>query len=794
MPPANAMSCRANMSRLSIPLSPSAFRVGNFFPSISRKMARFTCPARLTATVAMLMVPLLLNNDGGVRRSAALFASAYNIAGVFETNPPAVKSGCAVCEDGDPFSGCACPAGGSVPFNYLVLNDCKGGGQPFVPALFSICMEESSTIATSGGAYQHDDNVPGGLGCRVPNPFTNACTCPAPFQPLSASRTLMYDQQGGMVGSNIFWCLGSTVSDRFGGVYQVKDNGQCLNANWATGGCACPAGYSEGGIRAIVDGPFGSTIVVCRKAGPPPPPPPPTTPAPPPPPPPAGTVAVKLEESFMVKLTSFLLPEIITAVQNYEIPGMNQQHFRFNPFKLQQFSIGALAIGFSAPNVVTLYLNDLLIQVPYHSFWVMDRVLGIKISCHGHFYGTVDNTNFAVQLTLDNNNGKIGIASTQVFANFGTLDIHQGMDHALCSIAEWIIQLFLGNLDNLIKNLIIQKLPGIIQNLVQTDGNAAFAKLPLNIVGSPTATANSLLVYVDIVPGSSARLQQLAVWDHHALPFKAAWATPPIAAAASSRPPLKLPSTWKVSDEGKKVTRIAPALSGAQGKQQLALTASQPRALRPRLHNFPPRDIEFYFASNTANMIIANVAASGHLNLNFDIPANVFNTTDLKVLIPAAYAACPGCPVQFGFSPSMPEYPPTVTFSSNLASLTITDGVLSFNALKTPTEPVSLMQIYLNATLSVVNFTVLGATQNTIKFDVAMNHFDLGLKSSSVGPIDISLISGIIGFIITDVALPAFNAKFAGITIPPIDGFSLSQIVVMAAPLEFGGASNVNFP
>jgi hypothetical protein len=183
-----------------------------------------------------------------------------DLRGSFEVNDPV--AGCNACEDGDPVSGtCSC-APSLTTTAYRVITDCAGPGT-LTGGHISLC-SGSPTASSFGGAYQIDDeDAPGGLGCRVPNPTTGGCSCP-PGYAGRKTRTLA-DIPGGLVGSNIYWCLGAAVSAYFGGVYQVKDGAECFAANSFTDSCRCPDGYATGAFRAIIDGPKGSTIYLCRR-------------------------------------------------------------------------------------------------------------------------------------------------------------------------------------------------------------------------------------------------------------------------------------------------------------------------------------------------------------------------------------------------------------------------------------------------------------------------------------------------------------------------------------------------
>jgi hypothetical protein len=178
--------------------------------------------------------------------------------GMFEFN----DAGCGACQNPNLFTNaCSCP-GGALPISSLrVINDCAGGGTHH-GATVQICPVVSSTVGEFRGAYQVDDAVGGGQGCRHRNPLTASCACP-PLTARIGVRTLV-DTASGLIGSTISLCMVLTVTpEDFGGAYQVDDGGACRSKNPVTAGCSCPSGSLDQVLRLEVDGPKGSRLHVC---------------------------------------------------------------------------------------------------------------------------------------------------------------------------------------------------------------------------------------------------------------------------------------------------------------------------------------------------------------------------------------------------------------------------------------------------------------------------------------------------------------------------------------------------
>lgn len=167
---------------------------------------------------------------------------------------------------------CNCAGGTAPKFALRVINDApgpglKGGGN------FNFCSSGAPTTQSEfNGAYQIDDSVPGGVGCRKANANTGACSCPAGTY--SEHLQTIVDVGGGaFIGSHIYVCMKpASPPVSFGGVYQQDDaGGFCRTTNQYSGACSCPAGFSGVPTRVLINGTGGiggSTIYTCYPAQP----------------------------------------------------------------------------------------------------------------------------------------------------------------------------------------------------------------------------------------------------------------------------------------------------------------------------------------------------------------------------------------------------------------------------------------------------------------------------------------------------------------------------------------------
>jgi hypothetical protein len=192
---------------------------------------------------------------------------------------------------------------------------------------------------------------------------------------------------------------------------------------------------------------------------------------------------------------------------------------------------------------------------------------------------------------------------------------------------------------------------------------------------------------------------------------------------------------------------------------------------------FPARDIEVFVTRETVDTLLAVIHRRGDLN-HHDVLR--VNTSIFQSIIPAAYAACPDCPLEITTSFLQA---PTARFASD-ASLAFI-GLIAGLGAKNGTTTVPLLDLNLNGTFTLLNFTVSGDLDNTIKFKLAIPDFAMSLYRSSIGPVDVAVLSPLVQFLLQDVVVPDFNRKFHGIPIKPIANVTVTDIEV-----SFNGAAD----
>lgn len=126
--------------------------------------------------------------------------AGYDWNGVYEIDDAV---GCSAgCRLPNALTGaCSCPAG-ATPIKLRTLVDTTCGTR--IGSQLVLCLGSSAKTATFGGAFQVDDPVPGGYGCRVANPKTGACSCPPGVR--ARTHRVIADTDAGPIGSRITVC------------------------------------------------------------------------------------------------------------------------------------------------------------------------------------------------------------------------------------------------------------------------------------------------------------------------------------------------------------------------------------------------------------------------------------------------------------------------------------------------------------------------------------------------------------------------------------------------------------
>jgi hypothetical protein len=209
---------------------------------------------------------------------------------------------------------------------------------------------------------------------------------------------------------------------------------------------------------------------------------------------------VLLHESVFQKIVAEALPVIIDAARKMTIPGQSSEHFDFSTIKLSSFNIASFSIDFGAPNKVNIRLAGLELAVPDTDFDIKDKILFVHLGCKGHFSVSLSKTNIDVSFPLERDSqGNMAFGAGSAAVSFGDLNVNHQFDDFLCKIGQDIVQLFVGNINDLIKNLVEKDISPMATKAI----NDLFQKLSTSmhfpVLADPSATSDSISVTVNLL-------------------------------------------------------------------------------------------------------------------------------------------------------------------------------------------------------------------------------------------------------------------------------------------------------
>jgi parallel beta-helix repeat protein len=224
--------------------------------------------ARLHSSVKrMALIFLLTLTCINVQAQNGLPENMLGYAGSFEISDVGVTNR---CTNPNNLSGsCACPGSTQAAYSFRVINDAGANAKPH-GAVIKICSAGSSAATVEfAGAYQVDDPVAAGRGCRVKNALTDSCACPSGS--VARPWRVLVDGANGLMGSTINTCMRPRVDPvAFAGTYQVDTpvagGLQCRHPNPFTAACSCPGGFNAQSHKVLADTSAGlnsSTLYSC---------------------------------------------------------------------------------------------------------------------------------------------------------------------------------------------------------------------------------------------------------------------------------------------------------------------------------------------------------------------------------------------------------------------------------------------------------------------------------------------------------------------------------------------------
>ena len=186
----------------------------------------------------------------------------------------------------------------------------------------------------------------------------------------------------------------------------------------------------------------------------------------------------------LTKVLQGLLPQVVQKVNGITIPAMSGKasgiSYSVDAIKISGFAIGASKIEFVEGKGSAVTLGGLSLQLPSTGFKIKKKVLFAKISCSGHFSGSLGNTQVVetVNVTAVEPAGTPKLAPSSSW-NWAGLGVSVKMDHTICKIIKNIASWFIGNINHKIEDVIKSQVPSVVDGLIQSQGNEILQNLML---------------------------------------------------------------------------------------------------------------------------------------------------------------------------------------------------------------------------------------------------------------------------------------------------------------------------
>ncbi len=435
---------------------------------------------------------------------------------------------------------------------------------------------------------------------------------------------------------------------------------------------------------------------------------------------PVAGANLELQASFFRKVIAPVLPLVNEELRKVHIPGGSLSGITFGPINFTDFSIGGVAVGFGAPNKVAIEVSNITLAVPKTDVTINKKISILDIHCPG--WVSVGINDFSLSLTtalgLNATTRHLAVEDVTAKSSFGPIDLKLELlpVSASCKSDNGLIQLLLGTIEGLVKKevapLVAKAVEGALRNLTDT--------LPLEIVTAPVATATSIAMDFNL----ASLVGSVRAPAHPALPFQ----------------------PWRV---------VKPAMVGAAP--------------------IATRDLMVWTTARALDVLLADIAAAGKLDIDLTLPASLLNTSAVKAYMPAAYNLCPSCPFNI-LTQVNARTAPTARFAGDSLSLSLNNQVIGLRAVDSRGTKIPLLSLRVNGTLGLTDFST-SIIDSVLKFKISLTGLSLTLDKSHVGPFNAPLLTQLLQQLLSEFLVPYINEHFKGIPLS-LAGFGLTDVEV----------------
>ncbi|CAD2214806.1 hypothetical protein ADEAN_000225700 [Angomonas deanei] len=192
----------------------------------------------------------------------------------------------------------------------------------------------------------------------------------------------------------------------------------------------------------------------------------------------------------------FFVETINDAATEYQVPSQEVSGVVIDPFSLQDFSLTNVSVASEASNIVVT-LHNISLNIPQTPFTA--KVL--FSTCTGSFWAAIRNMTLVLSFHLEHVSNHTLHLDTTANVLFDVFDISHELDGKMCNVAQSVIEFFMGEIDNKVKEEVGQQLPTDLANTLNDMAAGALGNFTfLSFPNDPVITDDALQLDFDLQP------------------------------------------------------------------------------------------------------------------------------------------------------------------------------------------------------------------------------------------------------------------------------------------------------
>lgn len=204
------------------------------------------------------------------------------------------------------------------------------------------------------------------------------------------------------------------------------------------------------------------------------------------------SVTASVSTQFINKLASAFSPRVDSQLTNFTIPPQKVPRGSTGEIGINHFYLEGLSVqtAFPSDDEVTLQISDLSFNVEESNFTIVSG-----LTCSGVFWGEVPpmDVNISTRFSLSPDH-KVVMEVTNSSFMWGDVVLHHKLLGSMCHIAESIVTVFLGNLDEYVVRKIKEEVPLQFPLMLQEQLQPLLEKAPLPVSAGPFITKDTVTI------------------------------------------------------------------------------------------------------------------------------------------------------------------------------------------------------------------------------------------------------------------------------------------------------------